>query len=92
MNYAVVQCSQKASMKINKTRAQPDAPAYVNTSALVKYPIDQLEVGQAFAVKYEDSHEGSLRTIVYVRGKKDGKKFTIIRHNDIGVYEVARIG
>lgn len=92
MDYAIVECSQKASMKINSNPEQQVAPTYVNKSVNTKYPIDELEVGKAFLIPIADCKESAVRVLIATRGKKDGKKFCMLKHENYGVFEVARIG
>jgi len=57
------------------------------------YPFEQLNVGQSFTVPLDECNWKSLRIITYKRNKKyDGEReFTFVKHDDLGLAEVARI-
>lgn len=57
------------------------------------YPFEQLEVGQSFTAKLDEVNWKSLRICVYQRNarSKGAKEFAFIKHDDLGVCEVARI-
>lgn len=88
MSYAITECSPQAKAKIT---SQVGAPAEVNKHHRTKYPIDQLNIGQCFCVPIAEANETSLRLTATKRGKATGKKFTVIKHTDFAVVEVARI-
>ena len=92
MTYAIVDCSQKASMKIKVEPGVVPAPAFDNDNPTTKYPFDALEVGKAFAVPFSAGRESSIRSIALQRGRRDGKKFAVITHSHLELFEVARIG
>lgn len=57
-----------------------------------KYPFGRLKIGQSFAVPISEGNENSLRGGASGYGKRvGGKKFTVIKHREHGVFEVARI-
>lgn len=91
MSYPIVECSPQARAKLKPQAEQSSAPVEVNMHHRSKYPIDQLHVGQAFAVAFNEANEASLRLTASTRGKKTGKKFCVIKHADFGCFEVARI-
>lgn len=62
------------------------------------YPFESLEPGQSFTVAISACNWKSLRTIVYRKNrefrKADGshdRRFAFLKHDDLGVVEVARI-
>ena len=55
-----------------------------------RYPFDKLEVGQSFTIPVAECNLASLQVIASRKSKKV-KKFKILRHEDLGVIEVARI-
>lgn len=60
--------------------------------ANVLYPFDSLEVGQSFTAKLDEVNWKSLRICVYKQNAKHkDKEFKFIKHDDLGVAEVARI-
>lgn len=88
--YPIQPCSPTAAAKIS-----PDATDIVGTStrSREKYPFSDLVIGTAFAVPMaEITNETSFRVTVSVRGKKLGKKFAVVKHADVNLWEVARIG
>lgn len=61
-----------------------------------KYPFDKLEIGQSFTAAIKDCNWKSLRTCVYQRNSREranktGVEFKFIKHDDLGLVEVARI-
>lgn len=91
MSYSIVECSASARAKIKPQAEQSSATVEVNTHHRSKYPIDELHVGQAFAVAFNEANEASLRLTASTRGKKTGKKFCVIKHVDFTCFEIARI-
>lgn len=91
MNFEIYECSQKAKAKIaegTEDQAGVDTkPGHHRT----KYPFAQMHIGQAFAVPMGSGLETSVRTAASIYAKKAGKGFTIIKHSEAGVLEVARI-
>jgi hypothetical protein len=55
------------------------------------YPFDEMQIGQSFSVPFSDSREKSLRTQVSLAIKRTGKKFKIIKHKELALFEVARL-
>jgi len=89
-------------MKIQITEASPEAKAkiknydddkgtFINDHHRTKYPFDELKIGYCFAISVDDAFEASLRITSSNHGKKTGKKFTVIKHKDYKLFEVARI-
>jgi hypothetical protein len=77
------------------TASSPKANA-LEPKQTSKYPFDELEVGKSFTAETKAINWQSLRTTVYQRNKKNadsGSKieFAFIKHDDIGLCEVARI-
>ncbi len=92
MNYEIKDASPKAKFKIAEgaegvARAVDDSTPH----HLAKYPFDALAVGQCFTVPIGEANEMSLRMLSSQRGKKVGKKFTVIKHYEYACIEVARI-
>lgn len=89
MKYQIVECSDKAKAKIKSydDTKGVETDVYHNT----KYPLRSLKIGQSFAVLYEEVTEQALRSVVSSRGAMLGKKFTLIKHESLKLYEVARI-
>lgn len=55
------------------------------------YPFAAMHIGQSIALPIS-LNENTLRSRVSMQNSKSGgKKFTLIRHDDIGFYEIARI-
>ena len=48
-------------------------------------------VGHSFRVKFDEIKENTLRPIVSKANKRLGKKFKVIVHDELQVYEVARL-
>lgn len=67
-----------------QSKGEPDKTAY---------PFDSLAVGQSFTAQIKEVNWKSIRTSVYQRNSrsKDGRQFKFIKHDDLGVVEVARI-
>lgn len=57
------------------------------------YPFEQLEKGQSFTLPIDECNWKSLRIIVYKRNSKykGEREFAFIKHEDLGLVEVARI-
>ena len=91
MSYPIVECSPQARAKIKPEAEQSSAAVEVNTHHRTKYPVDQLHVGQSFAVPFAEANESSLRLTASNRGKATGKKFCVIKHAGFGCFELARI-
>lgn len=81
--------------------AAKDLAAKASSGGL--YPFDKLQVGQSFKLNLEGCNWKSLRTIVYKRNASErkaeaasvrnetAKEFAFIKHDALGVVEVARI-
>ena len=90
MQYAIVECSPKAKEKINSYEDTKGIEA-LPTHQRAKYPWQAMKIGQAFAVPLAEGNEASLRNGASLYAKNSGKKFTVIRHGELGCFEVARI-
>lgn len=53
------------------------------------YPFESLEVGQSFTAKLAEINWKSLR-VVCSQKSKNGKKYLFVKHDELGVCEVAR--
>lgn len=91
MDYQIFECSPKARAKI-KVEIKDLNDTFISESGLTKYPFSQLKIGQSFTVPIEGAKESSIRLSSTGQGKKQGKKFTVIKHDELGCIEVARIG
>lgn len=81
MAFEIVQSSPKAK-EVAKTKNGQET-----------YPFDQLEVGQSFTAKLDEVNWKSLRICVYQRNSRSNgvKEFAFIKHDDLGICEVACI-
>lgn len=59
----------------------------------VLYPFADLEIGQSFTILIAECNWKSLRTLVYQKNARsmEGVKFKFLKHDDMGLIEVARI-
>ena len=77
----IVDSSPKA---IEKAKAKALAPKKV------KYPFNELEVGKSFTVPFDEGKYTSLRSLCFQK-RIDKKEFELIVHEDLKLWEVARI-
>lgn len=56
-----------------------------------KYPWHVLNVGQSFSVPVAEVKLTTLNTLAYRTSKRTGKKFKVVLHAELQVYEVARL-
>lgn len=91
MSYTILESSERA--KQIATRAEPLAPPLNPkvSQRVSKYPFAELQICQSFAVPFDEVGEISLRTLASTKSKDLGRKFTVIKHNDSKVFEVARV-
>lgn len=89
MTYEIKECSPQAKAKI-KTH-EDKVGISINEHVLTKYPFDSLHIGQCFTIPIAEANEFSLRITASSRGKKTGKKFSVIKHAAFNCVEVARI-
>lgn len=54
------------------------------------YPFDKLEAGQSFTLPVADCNLVSLQVIAS-RKSRNGKRFKVIRHDELNLVEVARV-
>ena len=89
MTYQIFDASPQAKAKI---KSENDAiGTSCNEHHRIKYPFDELKIGQCFTVPIAEANEASLRLTAFNRSKKTGKKFSVLKHRDFGCVEVARI-
>lgn len=55
-----------------------------------KYPFNQLEVGMSFTIAKSEANLNSLKTYSSQKSK-DGKRYVVVDHDGLGIFEVARI-
>jgi hypothetical protein len=67
---------------------EPKADTNVSNA---KYPFDRLPVGKCFLLPL-DKGENYVRVLTSKNAKKLGKRFTVIKHAEHSVFEIARIG
>lgn len=91
MNYPIYPASPDAMSKI-KCEIVDKGDTFENTHHLIKYPFDQLRIGECFTVGMSDANEFSLRITANKTAKRTNKLFTVIKHKDLGLVEVARVG
>ena len=89
MKYEVVESSPKAKELIKTT--EDKIGVTVEVAAQTRHPFDRMHIAQSFAVPYDGSNENSLRSLASMKSKKTGKRFTVLKHDDLRVFEVARI-
>lgn len=89
MPYPIVECSPKARAMIAEGVVPLNDAIKTNTK---KYPFDALEIGAAFTVPFSENNELSIRQLKIRYGKKLKRSFTVIKHNEHQLIEVARIG
>lgn len=90
MSYEITASSPKAMSRI-KVEVEDKSDTFVSDNVLSKYPFSMLKIGESFTVPIKDSKEASLRITATAQGKKQNKKFTVIKHKDYDCIEVARI-
>lgn len=78
-----------AHVHYEQVKSSPQALAKHNIGGKRIYPFADLTEGKSFIVPIADTKEKSLRTLCYVQGRKYGKKFVVIKHEQSGIYEVA---
>lgn len=85
-------------MSFEIMQSSPQALAVANEASeqQAKYPFDKLEVGKSFTAPLSEVNWKSLRTCVYQRNTRErangtGVEFKFIKHDDLGVVEVARV-
>lgn len=91
MSYQIVESSPAAKAKIRSYIDPENKPVFKNTNSLCKYPFDELVIGQSFCVNFDDVKESSLRVNTSMKNRNTGKKFTVIKHEEFKLFEIARI-
>lgn len=91
MEFEIFPASPEAMKKI-KCEIVDKNDTFKNEHHRVVYPFDLLKIGECFTFKLGDYIESSVRLSAFNVGKKNGKKFTVIKHKDLGLVEVARVG
>ena len=91
MSYEIVESSPTAKAKIKSFIDPENKQVFKNTSALCKYPFDELVIGQSFCVNFDDVKESSLRVNTSVKNRNTGKKFVVIKHDEFKLFEIARV-
>lgn len=94
--YAIFNCSPKAEALLadDFDKLAPRKQVDNEGRCDVKYPFAQLGVGQSFIVGIEEAANGldnRLRVAASKHGKRLGRKFTVIKHDEYKCYELARI-
>ena len=91
-SFEIIASSPKALERINPSIVGTAKPASSIKHHLSKYPFNQLEVGQSFAVPIGSVNSSKLRVITSQASKRLEKLFTVVQHKELELYEVARIG
>lgn len=94
MQYTIQHCSPRALQRITTKKSK--LKTFKNYNPLVKYPLDELEIGEAFAIPFANEIERKrlisvLSATCGQKSKVSGKRFACLLHRDLGCYEVARI-
>ena len=90
--YYVYPCSEKAKDRITTYEDKLGIDIMESVDWRRIYPWRYMYIGYSFAVPFKKCDEKTLRVNAVKAGKKLGKKFTVIKHIEHCVYEVARIG
>lgn len=70
----------------------PSSPKFLQPKSKYSFPFEQLEVGQSFAVKYDEiSSLQNMRSKASIASKLLGRKFRVIDHGQSIGYEVGRL-
>lgn len=79
--------SSPAAKALADRRAASDAPLRAS------YPFDDLKLGQSFTYKIDAVNWKSLRVLMYKKNKEYAgtREFAFLKHDDVGIVEVARI-
>ena len=67
-----------------------DREAYYGRGRKENYPFDAMECGQSFVIVFGEVNESTLRNIVSTQNAGGEKKFIVVKHSDLKLYEVAR--
>jgi len=91
MAYEVFEASPQAKARI-ETQIDTFGITEPSSHHRVKYPFDKLAIGQCFTIPIAEANEVGLRSSAVAAGKRSGgKKFTVIKHREHAIIEVARI-
>lgn len=91
MSFIIYPSSEKVLSKV--ISKESELPVLENAGdKRHKYPFQQLQIGESFAIPCDLAREQSLRICaVNAAAKFEGKKFCVLRHKDANVFEVGRI-
>jgi hypothetical protein len=90
MSFEILPASPEAMRKI-KCEIVDKGDTFKNEHHRARYPFDSLKIGECFTFKIGEFSESSVRLSAFNVGKKTAKKFTVIKHKDLDLIEVARI-
>lgn len=89
-NYLIIEASPQAKALVT-SNIDPYGTSK-NSHHRAKYPFAELEIGKCFTVPISEANEVGLRSSSVAAAKREeGKKFTVIKHREHGIFEVARI-
>lgn len=93
MAIQIVECSPKAKRRI---KSYSDEVGTKLSKEWASFPFNELNIGQAFILPLDEASESSLRSQASIVGKRENKRFAVLKHNannPLGVecLEVARI-
>ena len=89
MPYMIIEASPEAKKLITDYSDKGDT--WPNEHHRVKYPLSELKIGYCFTIPISEASELGLRTSTSIFGKKNNRKFTVIKHREYSCFEVARI-
>ena len=88
MMYQIQACSPQAKQKI---KSPIDKVGVIQTEDMVgKYPCAIMRIGECFTVPMADTTRSRIGVVANYYSKR-GKRFCVIKHDEHGVYELARI-
>ena len=90
-NVAIYESSPKAKDRINPANVGTGETSFPVGQA--KYPFSMLLIGQSFVVVNKEDRKQQLRLTAYAAsfGRRHNKKFLVLKHVDLNLFEVARI-
>lgn len=83
--------ADKAAYEIRESSVEAKSKFTADLGGSKRYPFDELSEGLSFAVPVADGNEPSMRVQCSKWGKQLGKKFIVLKHESIGMFEVACI-
>lgn len=83
--------ADKAAYEIKESSPEAKSKFTAELGGSKRYPFNELSEGLSFAVPFADGNEPSMRVQCSTWGKRLGKKFIVLRHESIGMFEVACI-